>query len=504
MALQGEWKLSGGVWTDTSGNSYDLTEVGTMVQDTGFLGGANSAVSQNAASGNYLKVANPANISKGLTALSVVGRYYMNSHTAVAVSLLMGAATNQLEFAFVQNTDGTFNPRLSTSGTAWTTDFDSATALSDATWYDIAFVWDGSNAYIYIDDMATADASTAATGTLYDGTGDLYLFANTGGGNAHKGRWDDVRIYDSALNQTEREAALALGQDFVAIPTPTTTGGFVLGGSSTTISIEAQVVTSGGFVLGGSESSVLSGNSVEHTTSGGFVLGGSSSTIGVITSVTTTGGFVLGGTGSSLATFTVANYQDILWGLFTGQGDAITGAAPTVKLYYETTGQLFDFHASQLSFKASGWSTLADTMTEIDATNLAGYYKTRLEVSTFSDGRYDALMTYAAGTPKQNTGISFSILDGEVVDQYAAAQAVANGVSIAAVPAAVVAADNAQVIDGTKTRLEVERIALAALAGKRVGLGTATEEYMGQNGTTPRIKLTPDANGNGTPVLDGS
>jgi hypothetical protein len=51
---------------------------------------------------------------------------------------------------------------------------------------------------------------------------------------------------------------------------------------------------------------------------------------------------------------------------------------------------------------------------------------------------------------------------------------------------------------------EMMRVMLAALAGKRQGLGTATEEYMAQDGITPRITLTPDVSGNGTPVLNGA
>lgn len=53
------------------------------------------------------------------------------------------------------------------------------------------------------------------------------------------------------------------------------------------------------------------------------------------------------------------------------------------------------------------------------------------------------------------------------------------------------------------TAEEMLRVMLAALAGKRAGLGTATEQYMAQDGVTPRITLTPDASGNGTPVING-
>ena len=52
---------------------------------------------------------------------------------------------------------------------------------------------------------------------------------------------------------------------------------------------------------------------------------------------------------------------------------------------------------------------------------------------------------------------------------------------------------------------EMMRVMLAAMAGKRAGLGTATEQYMGRDGVTPRITLAPtDAAGNGTPTINGA
>lgn len=59
----------------------------------------------------------------------------------------------------------------------------------------------------------------------------------------------------------------------------------------------------------------------------------------------------------------------------------------------------------------------------------------------------------------------------------------------------------AKALDGL-TAEQIMRITLSALAGKRVGLGTATEQYMANNGTSPVITFQPtDSNGNGTPVL---
>lgn len=66
------------------------------------------------------------------------------------------------------------------------------------------------------------------------------------------------------------------------------------------------------------------------------------------------------------------------------------------------------------------------------------------------------------------------------------------------------AAIGTRLIENGLSQDEVTRIMLGALAGQRVGLGTATERYKSQDGTKDRIVLTPDPNGNGDPVVDGT
>lgn len=61
------------------------------------------------------------------------------------------------------------------------------------------------------------------------------------------------------------------------------------------------------------------------------------------------------------------------------------------------------------------------------------------------------------------------------------------------------------VLEGALTAEQMQRVMLAALAGKRSGLGTAVEEYMAQDGATPRVTFTPtDARGNGSTVVNGA
>lgn len=71
-------------------------------------------------------------------------------------------------------------------------------------------------------------------------------------------------------------------------------------------------------------------------------------------------------------------------------------------------------------------------------------------------------------------------------------------------PAAAIAdAVWAKIIEGGLTAEQIMRIMLAVLAGNRAGIGSAAEQYMGQDGTTPRVIFTPaDAAGNGAVVVD--
>lgn len=97
---------------------------------------------------------------------------------------------------------------------------------------------------------------------------------------------------------------------------------------------------------------------------------------------------------------------------------------------------------------------------------------------------------------------------GPSVGAYAYAGAIP-GISQEAVITTLTDADLAAIwayeIEPGTSALAVLRVLLAGIGGKRVGLGTATEQYMAQDGTTPRITFSPtDTYGNGTPAIDGS
>lgn len=63
----------------------------------------------------------------------------------------------------------------------------------------------------------------------------------------------------------------------------------------------------------------------------------------------------------------------------------------------------------------------------------------------------------------------------------------------------------AKALNGAFTAEQMQRIMFSALAGRRAGIGTATESYYDvADGITQRIALTPDSNGNGTPTVNGA
>ena len=70
--------------------------------------------------------------------------------------------------------------------------------------------------------------------------------------------------------------------------------------------------------------------------------------------------------------------------------------------------------------------------------------------------------------------------------------------------ASIGAAVATRALDADITMEQALRVVMAALAGKRSGIGTATEQYFARDGVTPRITLTPDVNGNGLPIINGA
>ena len=73
----------------------------------------------------------------------------------------------------------------------------------------------------------------------------------------------------------------------------------------------------------------------------------------------------------------------------------ITGASPTIKIRRISDDKYLDWDDN--TFKATGWTTIADAMTEIDSTNGPGEYKIVFDSSGLSDDNYEMTVDYNAG-----------------------------------------------------------------------------------------------------------
>ena len=112
--------------------------------------------------------------------------------------------------------------------------------------------------------------------------------------------------------------------------------------------------------------------------------------------------------------------EEVILPLFNDTGVAITGGAAStgLKIRRGSDGYLFDWNDT--TFKNAGWTTLSAVFTEIDATNVAGYYKkSGIAISGWNDGWYQVIATYS-GTPTRNAAEDWLVKGGKIVEQRTA------------------------------------------------------------------------------------
>lgn len=99
-------------------------------------------------------------------------------------------------------------------------------------------------------------------------------------------------------------------------------------------------------------------------------------------------------------------------------GSPITGATPTLTWEENTTGYLYDFNDS--TFKASGWTTVAADMSEVDSTNLPGVYAKSISTYQLS-GTYTLYAKYSGATTaddQYSAPVELVIVNGIIVNLY--------------------------------------------------------------------------------------
>lgn len=105
--------------------------------------------------------------------------------------------------------------------------------------------------------------------------------------------------------------------------------------------------------------------------------------------------------------------MDFKAGLYDASGSGITGSSDLViKIKRDADDYFYDFDDS--TFKNAGWTTIAATMTEIDATNVPGEYEYAVTVTSWDDGVYTVYYQYSGSATRPFTDtVEFRVYDGK-------------------------------------------------------------------------------------------
>jgi len=213
-------------------------------------------------------------------------------------------------------------------------------------------------------------------------------------------------------------------------------------------------------VLTGQAITVAQGTATESVGGTTAALTGQAITIaqGTVASVVSV---ALTGQAISVAQGTVAVAAATYGDVYNAAGYFTTGGTVTISLYDPITG-------AAISLSSNACPEIGTTGVYIwDTTKLTA------QPSGYQEYAY-----------KMSNGTTFS---GGMITMAITAQAIATAVW----------AETLDVITAEQTM----KVVLAALAGKRAGIGTATERYYDSAGTAAVVTFAPDARGNGIPTV---
>ncbi|MGB0175520.1 MAG: LamG domain-containing protein, partial [Owenweeksia sp.] len=136
--------------------------------------------------------------SSGLTAEAWVKPDNLNSHA----SLVSKFANGQREFSLLLLSSGVMEYSITFNGSSEQY-FGGNTTLSAGNWYHIALTFDGTTMRAYVN--GNSDGSTLASGTIHNGTSDLYIGARSEGNLSRyfDGTLDEVRIWNTTRSQAD-------------------------------------------------------------------------------------------------------------------------------------------------------------------------------------------------------------------------------------------------------------------------------------------------------------
>ena len=260
--LLAEYHFSGNV-TDSSGNSYDLTNNGaSLTTDKNAV--SNQAYSFNGSS-NYMTRATVSkgivwSISMWINTSSLAGTYYIS----------FDGGTAYVD-AFAISSSG-ITVRIAGSASSFSlSDTIVATGFSTSTWYHVCFTRDGDTFKCYVDGVLRSTTTGAGTYNLGSTTMEIGVYRYSGGSRLgyFSGTIDEVKIYSRVISDTEVKM-LAQGYDTTSTSVETLTrnltakysytgntndtsgNGYTLTNNSCTLTTDKNAVSNQAYAFSGS------------------------------------------------------------------------------------------------------------------------------------------------------------------------------------------------------------------------------------------------------------
>ena len=192
---------SGTAAVDSSGGGNTGTLTNGATRNTS---GQNGKALELDGTDDYASTADAASLDLGSTG-TVMAWVRLDTVGAAQVVVSKGgtSAASQNYALMIQSTN---RPRCELGDGSSINAVNPTTTLSASTWYHLACVWDGSTLKLYLGGTATSSSQT-----ITPAANSAALAVGKYGGNSRylDGRIDDVRIYNTALSQTEVQAAMA-------------------------------------------------------------------------------------------------------------------------------------------------------------------------------------------------------------------------------------------------------------------------------------------------------
>jgi Concanavalin A-like lectin/glucanases superfamily len=448
-----------GLLTDTGGdaNGLDLTNTNSVTTTTGRDGVSDSAALFTAASKNYLSHADSSVYN--VATLSLWAAFNAASIPASGATLIAkyGSAGNRSFELFIDTSN---NARFycSSDGTAIGTAIGTTTISLDTDWI-IEGKYDGATVSVWVNgvqegttssltgsvfnssavfcigcrsDILATLASTHFDGTIYDTSGWGRYISSTES-LLLKDMGEDFNYSLPVTSRSEADTFTAIGigrtapittrsdaDTFTAVVVDNPNKSVVVSSRSETESftdIDYQIV---GTTIVTSRSEADTFTAVSPYVSSVVVVSRSEtdSFIDIATNIN----FIVtvltrsdSDVFTAIATNTAGYTHDITWRIVYN-GVPITGATVTMIWERNVDGYLYDFDDS--TFKASGWTTENGSMTEVDATNLAGAYRKTLSIYQLN-GTYTVYTKYAGATTaldQYGKPIELVISDGVIMN----------------------------------------------------------------------------------------